>query len=113
MHELSICQNMIKQVNTITQEHGAKSVQSIQLQVGPLSGIDTALLEHAFPTASAGTIAEGAELIVEQLPVRIRCLSCNKESQVELNQLICPLCQHSQTQLLSGNEMLLRNVGLA
>ena len=113
MHEFSICQSMIKQVDAIAHEHGSKSVQLIQLQIGPLSGIDASLLKHSFPIASTGTVAEGAELLIEQLPVNIRCLNCGKESHVEINKLVCQYCHHTDTQLLSGDEMLLHSVKLA
>ena len=113
MHELSICQNMIKQVDAIARKHGSKSVQLIKLQIGPLSGIDATSLKHSFPIASIGTVAEGAELSVEQLPINIRCLNCGKESQVEINRLVCHHCHHTDTQLLSGDEMLLQSVKLA
>ena len=113
MHEFSICQSMIKQVDAIAHEHGSKSVQLIQLQIGPLSGIDASLLKHSFPIASTGTVTEGAELLIEQLPVNIRCLNCSKESHVEINKLVCQYCHHTDTQLLSGDEMLLHSVKLA
>ncbi|MDH5572743.1 MAG: hydrogenase maturation nickel metallochaperone HypA [Gammaproteobacteria bacterium] len=112
MHELSICHSLIKQVEAIALEQSSKSVQLIQLQIGPLSGIDASLLKHSFPIASTGTIAEGAELLIEQLPVNIRCLNCGRESSVEINRLVCHHCQHTDTQLLSGDEMLLHSVKL-
>ncbi|GBE08062.1 MAG TPA: hydrogenase maturation nickel metallochaperone HypA [Gammaproteobacteria bacterium] len=112
MHELSICQSMLKQVNALARKHSASQVQSIHLQIGPLSGIEAELLMQSFPLVSAGTIAEGAELHIEKLPVRIRCQLCNKDSNVSVNQLICPHCGDSATQLLSGDEMFLHSIKL-
>lgn len=112
MHELSLCQAMIAQVEAIAAEQGAVSVNRIALQIGPLSGVDADLLRHAYPFAIEGTIAQHAVLEIEPLPVRVRCLACGAESAAEANNLLCGSCGDSQTQLLSGNEMLLSRVEL-
>lgn len=112
MHELSLCQALIGQVTAIAAEQGAVSVSRIVLQIGPLSGVDADLLRHAYPFASEGTIAEHASLDIEALPVRVRCLACGTESAAEANNLLCGKCGDSQTQLLSGSEMLLSRVEL-
>ncbi len=112
MHEISICQSMLRQVDAIAREHSARQVQSIHLQIGPLSGVEAELLMQSFPLVSAGTIAEGAELLIEKLPVRIRCHVCNRDSDASINHLICPVCGDTATQLLSGDEMFLHSVRL-
>ncbi len=112
MHELSICQSMLKQVDAIAREHSARQVQSIHLQIGSLSGIEAELLKQSFPLVSAGTIAEGAELLIEKLPIRIHCQACKRDSDADINHLICPVCGDAATQLLSGDEMLLHSVRL-
>ena len=61
MHELSVCNALISQVEAIAREHGAGRVESITLQLGALSGVEPPLLERAYPLAAAGTLADGAE----------------------------------------------------
>lgn len=112
MHELAICQDIISQLESIAHEHHAQSVDVIALQIGPLSGVEIPLLESAFSIASAGTIAEKARLKVEAIPIRIKCLSCNAESEATQNRLLCKQCGDWQTQLISGDEMILRQVEL-
>ncbi|MDX5332738.1 MAG: hydrogenase maturation nickel metallochaperone HypA, partial [Gammaproteobacteria bacterium] len=70
MHELSVCQSVISQVEQIARTHQAKAVSLVQLSIGPLSGVEPALLAQAFPIAQAGTLAEGAALELESLPIR-------------------------------------------
>lgn len=110
MHELSICQAMLKQVLDIAQDYPEHKIESITLKMGPLSGAEPLLLEHAFPLASVDTVAEGAKLIIEQLPVKVRCLQCGAESEALLNRLLCQQCGDWQTQLQSGDEMLLASI---
>lgn len=112
MHELAVCQALIAQVQEIAEQHGARGVKAIRLLIGPLSGVEAGLLEHAYPLASAGTIGEDAELLIDHLPVRVKCQQCGTESDAEINRLICARCGDYRTQLISGDEMLLASVEL-
>ena len=110
MHELSVCQSMLRQVNEIARQHNAWHVSRVQVGIGVLSGVEPDLLKQVFPIASAGTLAEGAQLSIETLPVCVRCESCGVESVVEANKLVCSACGDWHTQLVSGNEMLLDSI---
>ena len=100
----------MSQVETLVRDNQATRVASITLGLGPLSGVDERLLKHAYPVASAGTVAEVAELIIRSTPIRVRCTVCDKESAAKPNQLVCGHCNDWRTELLSGDELLLIQV---
>ena len=112
MHELAICQALLTQVEAIARDNSAVQVASITLGMGPLSGVEEQLLKNAYPIASAGTIADGAELLIRSIPVRVRCSECGKESEAAANRLICGHCNNWRTELISGDELLLIRVEL-
>jgi hydrogenase nickel incorporation protein HypA/HybF len=112
MHELAICQSLIDQLETIARERDAVLVTSVIVGIGPLSGVEARLLKNAYPVASAGTVAENAELVIESLPVRVKCPSCNSESEVPPNKLVCKQCGDWRTTLVSGDELMLMSVEL-
>ncbi len=112
MHELAICQSLMDQVEAIASERNALCVTSIVIGIGPLSGVEAQLLKNAYPLASAGTIAEHAELVIEHLPVRVKCTQCDSESDALPNKLICKQCGDWRTTLISGDEMMLLSVEL-
>jgi hydrogenase nickel incorporation protein HypA/HybF len=112
MHELSVCQAMMTQVEEIAAREGASSVATIVIRIGPLSGVVPELLQQAFTIARAGTLAADAELITERQPIRIRCLACDAESDAEPNRLLCGACGSYRTQVISGDELLLASVEL-
>ena len=112
MHELSVCQAMLSQVEEIAAREGADSVAAIVIRIGPLSGVVPDLLQQAFTIARAGTLADAAELITEVQPIRIRCLECDAETDAVANRLLCGACDSYRTQVISGDELLLASVEL-
>ncbi|MGF1548676.1 MAG: hydrogenase maturation nickel metallochaperone HypA [Thiotrichales bacterium] len=112
MHELSICQAIVAQVERIAAERGARAVGVVKVLIGPLAGVEPALLAHAFPLACAGTRAADAVLALEVAPIKVRCRSCGAETEARINQLVCGACGDWNTQILSGDELLLASVEL-
>ena len=88
------------------------AVTSVKVQIGPLSGVEADLLKQVFPLASAGSVAEAAQLVIEKLSIRVRCESCGAETAAEANKLVCGACGDWHTRLISGDEMLLASVEL-
>ena len=113
MHELSVCQALLTQVADLAIRHRANVVHKIVIRVGPLAGVEPALLAQAFPLASAGTLAEAAELVIEELPLRVRCETCGAESAAQPHRLVCGDCGDWHTRLTSGDELLLASVELS
>ncbi len=112
MHELSVCLALTRTVTGIAKRHGADRIERIRLLVGPLSGIETPLLEHAFPRAAAGTPADGARLEIRAAPVVVTCTACGAETTCAPNRLLCGDCGDFRTRVVSGEEMLLESVDL-
>jgi hydrogenase nickel incorporation protein HypA/HybF len=112
MHELSICQAIVAQVERIAAQHAATTVASITLRIGPLSGVEAMQLEHAYPLAVAGTVLDRARLVIDSVPVRVRCRTCLEESAATPNRLVCAHCGEWRTDIVSGDELLLASVEL-
>jgi hydrogenase nickel incorporation protein HypA/HybF len=112
MHELAICQALMSQIEVIASDNQAVRVTTITLGLGQLSGVEENLLRHAYPVASAGTVAEGADLIIRTSPIKVHCTTCGKESTAKPNRLVCGHCDGWRTELISGDELLLIRVEL-
>jgi hydrogenase nickel incorporation protein HypA/HybF len=112
MHEMSICQALLTQVANIALEHNAVAVERIFIQIGPLAGVEPALLEQAFSFARAGGCAADAVLSIESTDVSISCLACGAQSQTPPNRLLCGVCGGYRTRILAGDELRLRRVEL-
>jgi hydrogenase nickel incorporation protein HypA/HybF len=113
MHEMSICQALLNQVQQVVQQHQAQHATRIKVEIGPLAGVEPNLLAQAFSIAKIGTIAEHAALNLVTAPITVRCRECQAESEVAVNRLLCQQCGSWQTQLLTGDELILASVELA
>lgn len=112
MHELSVCLSLLNQVESIAAERNAQAVVRIELEVGPLSGVEPDLLRNAWPLACTGTIAEEAELVIHSGEIRVECTSCGATSVVSSNRLLCGSCGDYRTRVVAGEDMLLLRLEL-
>jgi hydrogenase nickel incorporation protein HypA/HybF len=112
VHELSVCQGLLREVQRVADAHGSAEVSEIVVAVGPMSGVESPLLTRAFSVARAGTIAENATLEIEDTPVVVWCAACEAETQAAPNALLCGRCGTWQVTLRSGDELLLKRVEL-
>lgn len=112
MHELAVCQALMGQVDQIAAREAATRVTVVTLQIGALSGVEGQLLKDAWPIASAGSLAADSELLIESVPLRVRCMVCGSESDAMPNRLTCGACDSFRTVLISGEELLLKSLEL-
>jgi hydrogenase nickel incorporation protein HypA/HybF len=113
MHELSVCQALLDQVEGIAHDRNACEVTEINVRVGPLSGVEPELLQQAFRIACAGTLAEGARLNLSSMPIRVHCRTCGAETEAVPARLVCGECGDWRTRLVSGDDLLLTTVELS
>ena len=112
MHELAICEAVLRQVLTLAEAHKAGRVGRIVLTIGPLAGVEPQLLLNAFPLVAAGTLCAATEVEIESAEVRVECNICGAASGARPNHLLCAACGAWRVKLISGDEMLLRHVEL-
>jgi hydrogenase nickel incorporation protein HypA/HybF len=112
VHELSVCQALLTQVAEIAAGRGARVVERITIEVGPLSGVEPALLASAFAIVRAGGCAAEAALSIESTTVTISCVSCGAQSNPKPNRLVCAVCGGFRTRIVAGDELRLRRVEL-
>ena len=112
MHEMAVCNELLDQVRASALQHGARSVGTITVRVGALSGVEPDLLERAFTIARAGDYTENARLLVETINVRVRCRRCGNENEAAANRLLCKACGGYAVDLVGGDELLLASIEL-
>lgn len=97
-------------VNSEAEKSGFKNVLEITLRVGEYSGIVPQCLREFFPIAAAGSVAEGAELVIEPVKARFRCLECGHEGEADRKSACCPECRSTAIKMTSGREFFVESL---
>ncbi|OHD66445.1 MAG: hydrogenase maturation nickel metallochaperone HypA [Spirochaetes bacterium RBG_13_51_14] len=112
MHELSVMSSILNIVLDHANKNNADKVIKINLKIGHLSDIIPEWAQNYFDMLSKDTIADGAELSVEHVPVKLRCLSCGHEHTFEKKDwsFTCVKCGSSEIELLEGREFFITSI---
>jgi hydrogenase nickel incorporation protein HypA/HybF len=105
VHELGITQSIIEIAEDHARAQNAVKVNSVTVEIGGLSGIVPDAVEFCFEACSKETLLEGAELIIDFIPGRARCVSCNWEDNIEQLTYVCPECGNLALERLQGEEL--------
>ena len=102
MHELSVAQSIVQ---IALRNAGGRPVTRVELRVGHLRQVVSSSLYFAFEAVTAGTAAEGAELVVEQVPVAGECRACGAEGLLGDLPLACAACGSRAVLITAGEEL--------
>jgi hydrogenase nickel incorporation protein HypA/HybF len=106
MHELSIALCIVEKIVDESEVRGGVKITAVHLKIGALAGVDSDALSFSYGVACEGTPLEGSRLVIEKVPVLMRCPDCGRERMPEsLQYLCCPECQTSTPQLVQGREL--------
>ncbi|MBQ0826437.1 hydrogenase maturation nickel metallochaperone HypA [Streptomyces tagetis] len=111
MHEMSVALSVADQVEQAARAHGATGVERVRLDIGELAGVVPDSLHFCFELVCAGTLLDGAELLVRAVPGRASCTPCGREWATGMPpDLTCPGCRSAATALPAGRELTITEV---
>ena len=97
--------NLLEIVDRTAMAEGGGAVTVVHLKIGEMAGVSEDALRFAFDVMAKGTAAEGAELGVEKVPLRIRCRACAAEMRPADLVFLCPACGSPDIEIVAGREM--------
>jgi len=109
MHELGIAQEIV----AIVAEHAREAkVTRVVLEIGRHAMILPDAIRFCFDLCSEGTVAEGAQLEIREIPGRARCRECGEEFALEQPFGLCD-CGSADLQWLTGDEIKVKELEIA
>lgn len=105
MHEMSITQSLLDVLREHMAKDGVDRLRRVRLRVGGMTAVETDSLRFCFEVCARGTALEGAELEIEEVPLRGRCGGCGEELQMEDFLTRCPHCKGGALEMVSGWEL--------
>ncbi|MBC7294516.1 MAG: hydrogenase maturation nickel metallochaperone HypA [Thermoleophilia bacterium] len=112
MHELSIAQALVEQVERVRLENGGGRVLAVGVRVGEWRLVVPEVLTSYYKFLAAGTPLEGSRVEIETVPATAWCKQCECVFNVEQGLLVCERCGSPGGELLSGKELDLVRVEL-
>lgn len=108
MHELALAESIV----AIALEHsqGAR-IHRLTLEIGQLAAVLPDSLRFGLEVCCQGTVLEGAELDLVEIPGRGRCRQCGAEMPLEQPFGICD-CGSCNLEIIHGNELTIKTLEL-
>lgn len=113
MHEVALAEGVLRVVADAAAKHAATRVHTVWVELGALAHVEPDALRFCFDAVTRGSVAEGATLEIATTPGRAWCMPCGGE--VALGRLgePCPRCGSYQLSVVAGEEMRVKEIGIA
>ena len=117
MHELAIAQGIIEMVALLAAENQAVKILKVTLQVGKLRAVDQDCLLFVFSALAkekADLLFQDAQLTIEDVPFRFKCLDCQHvaEQEEKPQRFLCPACFSPKIEIISGYELFVKFIDI-
>ncbi|MBQ9686131.1 MAG: hydrogenase maturation nickel metallochaperone HypA [Oscillospiraceae bacterium] len=110
MHELGICDAILKTVDGIAKEEQLEVVNKITLEVGMLSGVVPHFLTDCWQAVIDGTPYQHTALELELINGLARCEDCGHEFSADLEKMYCPKCAGRRLTPLTGTDLTIKEI---
>jgi hydrogenase nickel incorporation protein HypA/HybF len=92
MHELGIAQEMLKIAFDYANKNQSTRITAFNIAMSAAADESEDSLRFHFENLMRGTMAEGAKIEIERVPIQAHCLDCANEFAMESLDVQCPRC---------------------
>lgn len=110
MHELGLCDALLKMVQGIMKEEDLVRVDQVTIEIGSLSGVVPKYMADCWEAVVDRTELQDTRLVIEELAGTAKCLDCGIEFTANPDKLSCPACGSKKLLPLSGRDLTLKEI---
>ena len=110
MHELSLCQNIVKIINHQLIDMDCQKVTKVNLEVGQLAAVDKSALQFAFDAVTMDSKIQGAHLEIIEVEGQAICDNCHAQVAISQYYDACSACQQFSLQIIQGEELRVQSI---
>ena len=105
MHELSLAGGILQVVEQARARDPFARVTHVRLQAGALAGVELSALRFALESIAPGSVLEGAQIDIDELPGTAWCQQCRASVPIFSRLDLCPQCEGAQLQVTGGTDL--------
>ncbi|HPG41214.1 MAG TPA: hydrogenase maturation nickel metallochaperone HypA [bacterium] len=110
MHETGIATEIINIINDTMRNRPAVEVRQVRVMIGELTAVLPESLNFAYRALTENTALQNSRLVITIIPVQAQCRTCYKPFAVQEFTFVCPFCGQSDIDLISGNELYIKEI---
>lgn len=96
---------MLKIALQYAEKAEAKRITDIHVDVGEIASYVDDSIQFYWDIISEGTIAQGAKLHFNRIPLMMQCQSCQEEFHPDGKTYACPKCSSNDVKIISGDDL--------
>lgn len=110
MHEIAIVSSLFEIINRQIEKCRIETISLVRLKVGELTAVEPMTLTACFEVLAEGTAAQGAELVIETVPLMGLCGACGTRFGIVRYEHQCPCCRGDSVMVVSGQELYIESM---
>ncbi len=110
MHEFSVTKSLIELCEQEAKKNDINRVYRIHIKLGKFTGFSAESIKFYFNYLSPETRCHNAEIIFEEIPIKIQCHNCDKSSTIDEPIMLCPACGSQDIEIISGREFYVESI---
>lgn len=112
MHEVALAEGVLRIVANAASACAAQRVHTVWLEIGALAHVEPRALRFCFDAVTRGSVADGAALEIVTTPGMAWCMPCGERVPLARLGDACPRCGSHQLQIVGGEEMRVKEIGI-
>jgi hydrogenase nickel incorporation protein HypA/HybF len=110
MHELSLAGSILSLVEQAAAREPFQRVNRLVLDCGALAGVEIAALRFALEAVAPGTLLDGAEIQIHEMPGEADCAACGQTVRIASRLDTCPACGGTELRPTGGLTLTVREL---
>ena len=110
MHEIKIAEDLSAIVLDAAKRENLARVTKVNISFGQMVQIVPDIFRFAFGETVRNSVAENAEVNIEILPVKMKCINCGNDFQVTENRFACNVCGSADLDIIQGKELFIKSI---
>ena len=105
MHEMSLAESVLRIIEDEAQAQQFSRVRSVTLEIGRLAAVEAEAMRFAFGAVMRNTVAEGARLVLMDIPGQGSCADCGATVLMDEPLALCAQCGSGRVHVTGGDRM--------